>query len=101
MDVRERKRRSRLIAKWRRSGATARAFAAGHGCTASQLHAWSSAERRADTKPAEFAEVRVRGVADEAERPPIEIVVGEVIVRVRAGADLEHLAAVLGVVTRC
>jgi hypothetical protein len=51
--------------------------------------------------PAEFAEVRVRSVADESERPPIEIVVGEVMVRVRPGADLEQLAAVLDVVARC
>jgi hypothetical protein len=50
---------------------------------------------------ADFAEVRVRSVTADSERPPIEIVVGEVIVRVRVGADLEHLAAVLGVVARC
>lgn len=101
MDAREQRRRSRLVAKWRRSGATARAFAEEHGCTVSQLRAWSAADRRAETKPAEFTEVRVRGVADEAGRSPIEIVLGEVTVRVRPGADLEQLAAVLGVVARC
>ena len=67
----------------------------------SQLHAWSAAERRAETKPTEFTEVSVHGVADEAERTPIEILIGEVTVRVRPGADLEQLAAVLGVVARC
>jgi hypothetical protein len=59
------------------------------------------AVRRAETMPGEFAEVRVRSVADGTERSPIEIVVGEVAVRVGAAADLEQLAAVLAVVARC
>lgn len=80
---------------------TARAFAEQHGCTAPQLHAWSAAARATATPRAEFAEVRVREVADESQRSPIEIVVGKFIVRVRAEAELEHLAAVLGVVARC
>lgn len=49
----------------------------------------------------EFAEVRVREGVGESERTPIEIVVGQFIVRVRAGVDLEQLATVLGVVARC
>lgn len=80
---------------------TARVFAEQHGCTAPQLHAWAAAARSADPPRPEFAEVRVRDVASESGSPPIEIVVGKLIVRVHAGVDLDQLAAVLGVVARC
>ena len=32
---------------------------------------------------------------------PLELVIGGVTVRVRAGVDLELLAAIIGVVSRC
>jgi hypothetical protein len=55
---------------------------------------------------AAFAEVRVREstvplTAERCDVVPIELVIGGVTVRVRAGVDLELLSAVIGVVSRC
>jgi hypothetical protein len=113
MDDRERARRAKVVAKWRASGQAAAAFAAREGVTVSQIYAWSRVAGIDETSgrgeaPA-FTELRVReraaagqGIAGAAgDAGAIEIVMGEVTVRVRAGADLELLAAVLGVLSRC
>lgn len=96
-----------MVEKWRASGLPAREFAERHGLKASQLYSWSkmqSAPDRAST--AAFAEVRVREstvprTAERSDIVPIELVIGGITVRVRAGVELELLAAVIGVVSRC
>jgi hypothetical protein len=104
MDAREVRRRSSWVKRWRSSGIPAPQFAAQHGLKAAWLYAWSSAGRRASKPAPAFAELRVR----EEERPgdvvdevAIEVAVGDCVVRVRRGIDLELLASVIAAVRRC
>jgi len=107
MDDHEARRRAKWVAKWRASGLPAREFAELHGVKASQLYTWSRSTPAHDRGgAATFAEVRVRESpvatpVEPCDLASIELVIGGVMVRVRAGVDLELLAAVLGVVSRC
>ena len=103
MDARESRRRAKWVARWRSSGCSAREFGAVHGLKASSLYEWSRAYRDVspgDEAVASFTEVRVREER-VGSTEAIEIVVGARVVRVRAGVDLEFLAAVLALVSRC
>lgn len=107
MDDRDVQQRAKWVAKWRASGLAAREFAERHGLKASQLYSWSRpTPASARGSAAAFAEVRVREstvafTAEPCDVAPIELVIGRVTVRVRAGVDLEFLSAVIGVVSRC
>jgi hypothetical protein len=110
VDERELKRRAKVVARWRASRQPAAEFAACEGLKASQLYSWSRrAGAAGDPERREFTELRLRdGSSVERARADgpgqttaIEIQIGDITVRVRAGADLELLAAVLGVVSRC
>lgn len=99
-----------MVAKWRASGLSARAFAEGRGLKASQLYSWSRMRPASNRgSAAAFAEVRVRDravstelvAAEPSDVAPIEVVIGGITVRVRTEVDLELLAAVIGVVSRC
>ncbi|MBC8070765.1 MAG: hypothetical protein IAG13_20725, partial [Deltaproteobacteria bacterium] len=90
------------------SGSPASEFAAAHGLKKSHLYDWSFRMRavpeiEGDASPSTFTELRVReAIAAGAETSAaIEIEVHGHLIRVRAGADLRLLEAVLAVVSRC
>jgi len=108
----------RLVSEWERSGLEAQEFARRHGLTAKRLRWWrwriratadgatsvARPERvvgdgQADEVP--VALVRVIPVAGEERgtegETPIELVVGDVLVRVRSGFDCVALGHVLDV----
>jgi hypothetical protein len=103
MDVDEVRRRSNWVKRWRSSGASAAEFAAAHDLKASHLYAWSRDSGRAAGDEIRFAEVRARDLpsSEVKDSTPIEIAVRDCVIRVRTGADLELLEAVLAMVSRC
>jgi hypothetical protein len=105
VDAREIRRRAKWVARWRSSGLSGRAFAKSHGLEVSALYRWASEGRAtaaAEVAAPTFAEVRVRdSAAASSGADAIEIVIGECVVRVRPGVDLELLELVLTAVSAC
>lgn len=105
MDAREIRRRAKWVARWQSSGLSGRDFAEAHGLEVSALYRWARAARMtaaAEAAVPTFAEVRVRdSAAASSGADAIEIVIGECVVRVRAGVDLELLELVLTAVSAC
>ena len=87
------------MTRWRSSGLSGRAFAEAHGLGVSALYRWASEARASagvEVAGPTFAEVRVRdSAAASSGADVIEIVIGECVVRVRPGVDLELLELVL------
>lgn len=90
----------------RQSGLSPSAFAREHGLDRQRVHYWIDRGgvprgRRARTEPMVFAPVRVVGVttatalAPAAPQSPLEVVVGQVIVRVGSDFDPAHLQRVV------
>lgn len=97
------------VARWRRSGLSAREFAEREGVSARTLAWWSSTLRHATRAargstqwvPLAPIEIDVSRIAHAASRiSHVEIAVSGVVVRVEVGADVEYvraLVAALGV----
>ena len=87
------------MARWQSSGLSGREFAEAHGLEVSALYRWARAARMtaaAEAAVPTFAEVRVRdSAAASSGADAIEIVIGECVVRVRAGVDLSCSSWVL------
>jgi len=104
MDASEDRRRRRLVQRWRASGSSAKEFAAAHGLKASQLYEWARGTKDRSAKKASsiaFTEVRAREQRESATGSAIEIELRGHLIRVRVGADLQMLEAVLAMVSRC
>jgi len=109
----ERERRKRLVAKWRRSGQSAAAFAEGHGISQWALYSWAKqagtgpSRRRAprrsvrrSTAAGDPGFIPVSLVGDEDSDPPTEGVIeirlrGGDVVRVLGEVGAERLRAVV------
>ena len=111
----------RLVGQWQKSGLTARGFADEQGVAPTTLTWWRwrlRSEQRVgqqqrgrtkraagrDRSPRDAAVALVRVVAAEpaartpvAAEPPVELVLGDVVVRVRRGFDAETLGRVIDV----
>lgn len=100
MSRRARSEWAELIKRWERSGSSAEEFAARWGLNARTLQYWKwqlggggrVARKRATTQDATFTEVALGASA-----PAIEVTLGDVTVRVYAGAAPEQVEAVLTV----
>ena len=95
---RSRRERSRLIAAWRRSKLTQRAFAQRHGISYTTFVGWLGKERHGQSRAAQsgvkFAEVTVR--AGSAEVGSIEVQLPDgVCIRIRGAAAVEQAAALV------
>ena len=74
--------RLKLVAQWRASGESARIFAKRKGIALSTFYQWT---RSAPAKPVRFEQVEVIETGAKPETPaPIEVVRGDVLVRVPA-----------------
>jgi hypothetical protein len=90
---------SKLVERWRRSKLTAREFAAREGIAPSTLAWWkwrlgSKTERRSQVAVVPVEVVPVRAPTTETS---VEVVLGNVVVRVRSGFDAQTLGRVLDV----
>ena len=81
-----------LIDAWRRDGRPLADFAAHIGCEYERLRRWT---KRVEPAP-QFIELRAAAPAQ-----PIEVVVGEVTIRVPPGFDASTLRQLLKVLTAC
>lgn len=102
---------AKRVERWVDSGLTAKEFAAEMGLKASTLSYWkwrlrseghalaSAPKRRRREREAGFIEVTaVSGDVEPADRPVLELVVGDVTVRVPMGFDQDTLQQLLVVV---
>jgi len=98
--------RVRILGEWATSGLSGPKFAAGAGMSTHTLYLW---RRRAKTLASShvvtsaspsgpFAEVVLRPGDGPRSEPPLEIAVGDAVVRVGAAFDDAHLRRVLDVV---
>ena len=91
----EKRWRGRLR-KWQRSGQSVAAFCRAEGVSGASFYAWRRRlglpEEEATTPELEFVELR--GLASPA-AAPIEVVLGDVVVRLARGVDGDDLATVL------
>jgi transposase len=106
MDTRDLDRRAKLVARWRASGLSARAFGEQRGLSAGQLYSWSRSVREVATAieaGSPFTEVRVREEPSSLRGPTraIEVDVRGHVIRIPPGVDLELVEAVLAAVLRC
>lgn len=91
---------SKLVEKWRRSKLSAREFATREGVAPSTLAWWKWRLGTRTDRSAQIAVVPVEVVPVRAPRTaetPVEVVLGDVVVRVRTGFDAETLGRVLDV----
>ena len=91
---------ARTVGRWKRDGSTAAEFAARIGVSPRTLQWWSStlgrgtrAERGSATP--EPIEIELAAGAAQSADAAVEIAVGDAVVRVAAGADVEYVAALV------
>ncbi len=88
------------MARWRRSGIEARAFAAREDLSPSTLMWWSSELGRATraqhgSTAIEPIEIAVPASSTRGGVGPVEIAVGGVVVRCEVGADVSYVASLV------
>ncbi len=92
------------VARWKRSGLSAREFAAREGVSERTLTWWSSMLRRGtralrgSAKTTAIAPIEIevpRAASASADTLLVEIAVGEVVVRVAVGADVEYVRSLV------
>jgi hypothetical protein len=92
------------VARWRRSGLTAAAFATQEGLSVSSLRRWSSALSR-DTRAKhglssiEPIEIAVPS-ASRAAISGIEVAIGDARIRWESGVDVDYVAALVALSSR-
>lgn len=82
-----------LVAQWRRSGQTQKAFAAEHGLVTSTLSWWCAELKREAPAPHAFVPVEVQ--AQEQTEPVAVLRCGEAALHIAPGVDPAWVAAVL------
>jgi len=88
------------VTRWRRSGVPAAQFAESEGLSVTTLRWWSSALGR-DTRAAhgstaiEPIEIAVAPSTLNRMASPVEVAIGEAVVRCEIGADVEYIAALV------
>jgi transposase len=92
--------KSRIVAESLEPGVVARHVAFRHRLHPNQLYAWRHALRSEAAAGVEFAPVVVTGTAEPGGCRPIEIVVGNAVVRVGRGADIGLLGEIVGLLKR-
>ena len=91
---------SKLVERWQRSKLSAREFATREGVASSTLAWWKWRLGSRTDRSTQVAVVPVEIVparAPKAAETPVEVVLGDVVVRVRAGFNAETLGRVLDV----
>ena len=91
--------RLKLVAQWRASGESARLFAKRKGIALSTFYEW---KRRAPAEPGRFEQVEVIEVRPEPEiHAPIEVIRGDVLVRMPAQVNTAVLRQIIEAVRGC
>jgi hypothetical protein len=98
-----RERRSRVwwssrVARWRRSGLTARHFAESEGLSVFSLRWWSSQfgpDNRAEHGASAIEPIEITVEAGRSGRGLVEVVVGAATIRCEPGMDVGYIAALV------